>query len=146
MCSRSEPLFLPSAIRSIHSSIQSSTLDVASEPLFLPSAAGSIHSSIHSSALAVAGAQADSSTISSVEAPSEEEPPEEALSKAPVKRPFHHEIASVPSLPPLKRVASANVGFHSPDREQLREVLQSGGTIDIDVRQSKYMLLLLTLL
>ncbi|KAG2352477.1 hypothetical protein BDR07DRAFT_1480291 [Suillus spraguei] len=126
MGSQSEPLFLPSATRSIHSSVQSSALAVASEPLFLPSATRSIHSS----ALAVAGTQADSLTISSVEAPSEA-----ALSKAPVKRPFQREIASVPSSPPLKKMASANVGFRSPDREQLREVLQSGGTTDIDVRQ-----------
>lgn len=112
-----------------------------SEPLFLPSATRSVHSSVQSSALAVAGAQADSLTISSVEAPSEA-----ALSKAPVKRPFQREIASVPSSPPLKKMASANVGFRSPDREQLREVLQSGGTTDIDVRQSKYVLLLLVLL
>ncbi|KAG2150989.1 uncharacterized protein EDB93DRAFT_1276702 [Suillus bovinus] len=97
-----------------------------SEPLFLPSATRSIHSST----LAVAGTQADLLTISSVEAPSEV-----ALSKAPVKRPFQREIASVPSSPPLKKMASANVGFRSPDREQLREVLQSGGTTDIDVRQ-----------
>ncbi|KAG1773283.1 hypothetical protein EV702DRAFT_583738 [Suillus placidus] len=117
-----------------------------SEPLFLPSATRSIHSSAHSSTLAGAGAQADSSTIASVEAPSEEEPSTVALSKAPVKWPFHREIASVPSSPPLKKVASANVGFRSPDREQLREVLQSGGTADIDVQQSKYVLLLLVLL
>ncbi|KAG1726456.1 hypothetical protein EDB19DRAFT_1944811 [Suillus lakei] len=63
-----EPLFLPSATRSVHSSIQSSALAVASELLFLPSATRSIHSST----LAV----------------SEEEPSEAALSKVPVKQLF----------------------------------------------------------
>lgn len=93
-----------------------------------------------------AGIQANSSTITSVEAPSEEEPFEAALSKVPGKWQFHHEIMSVLSLPPLKKVASAKSAFHSPDREQLREVLQSGGTADIDVQQSKHILSLLVLL
>ncbi|KIK37537.1 hypothetical protein CY34DRAFT_15633 [Suillus luteus UH-Slu-Lm8-n1] len=82
--------------------------------------------------------QADSSTISSVEAPSEEEPFEAALSKVPVKRQFHHEITSVPSSPPLKKAAPAKFAFRSPDREQLREVLQSGGTADIDHENIKF--------
>ncbi|KAG1808361.1 hypothetical protein EV424DRAFT_1543509 [Suillus variegatus] len=72
-----------------------------SEPLFLPSATRSVHSSVQSSALA------------------SKHHLKLALSKAPVKRPFQREIASVPSSPPLKKMASAN----------------SGGTTDIDVRQ-----------
>jgi hypothetical protein len=103
------------------------------ESLFLPSVART-------------DVQADSSTISSVEAPSEEEPFEAALSKVPVKRQFHREITSVPSSPPLKKAAPAKFAFRSPDREQLREVLQSGGTADIDVQQSKHVLSLFVLL
>ncbi|KAG1760020.1 hypothetical protein EDD22DRAFT_955335 [Suillus occidentalis] len=76
------------------------------ESLFLPSVART-------------DVQADSSTISSVEAPSEEEPFEAALSKVPVKRQFHREIMSVPSSPPLKKAGTC----------------QSGGTADIDVQQ-----------
>ncbi|KAG1878330.1 hypothetical protein F4604DRAFT_1680016 [Suillus subluteus] len=116
------------------------------ELLFAPSVTRSVHSSGHSSVLAATGAQADSFTISSAEAPSEETPseapsdapseaPSDVPSEAPVKRRFHREIASVPSSPPLKKVVSAKVAFRSPDREQLREVLQSGGTADIDVQQ-----------
>ncbi|KAG0709186.1 hypothetical protein DFH29DRAFT_870203 [Suillus ampliporus] len=87
-----------------------------------------VHSSLHSSAAA------DSSTVSSSEAPSSEVL-FEVPSQAPVKRQFLHEITSVPSSPPLKKAAPAKVAFRSPDREQLREVLKSGGTANIDVQQ-----------
>ncbi|KAG1844966.1 hypothetical protein DFJ58DRAFT_894305, partial [Suillus subalutaceus] len=84
----------------------------------------SIGSSVHSSAAT------DSPTISSCEALTSEAP-----SQAPGKRWFLCEITSVPSSPPLKKAAPAKVAFCSPDREQLREVLQSGGTADINVQQ-----------
>ncbi|KAG0706908.1 hypothetical protein DFH29DRAFT_995495 [Suillus ampliporus] len=87
-----------------------------------------VHSSLHSSAAA------DSSTVSSSEAPSSEAL-FEVPSQAPVKRQFLREITSVPSSPPLKKAAPAKVAFRSPDREQLREVLKSGGTANIDVQQ-----------
>ncbi|KAG1883960.1 hypothetical protein F4604DRAFT_1919765 [Suillus subluteus] len=88
----------------------------------------SINSSVHSSAAT------DLPTISSCEALTSEAP-SEAPSQAPGKRRFLHEITSVPSLPPLKKVAPAKVAFCSPDQEQLWEVLQSGGTADITVQQ-----------
>lgn len=42
--------------------------------------------------------------------------------------------ASLPSSAPHTKSAPA---FQSPDREHLREVLQSGGTADLDVQQRK---------
>ncbi|KIK33333.1 hypothetical protein CY34DRAFT_99784 [Suillus luteus UH-Slu-Lm8-n1] len=43
--------------------------------------------------------------------------------------------ASLPSSPPHKKSAPA---FQSPNREHLREVLQSGGTADLDAQQGKF--------
>jgi hypothetical protein len=60
-------------------------------------------------------------------------------SEAPVKRPFQRDISpSLPSSPPHKKPAPA---FHSPDRDLLKEVLQSGGTADLDVQQGQFMML-----
>jgi hypothetical protein len=59
-------------------------------------------------------------------------------SKAPsFKRTFEHDStpASLPSSPPHKKSAPV---FQSPDREHLREALQSGGTADLDVQQGKF--------
>ncbi|KAG1833589.1 hypothetical protein F4604DRAFT_1605331, partial [Suillus subluteus] len=56
-------------------------------------------------------------------------------SKAPsFKRIFERDStpASLPSSPPHKKLAPA---FQSPDREHLREALQSGGTANLDVQQ-----------
>jgi hypothetical protein len=59
-----------------------------------------------------------------------------SASEIPAKRQFRREITSIPSSPPLKRaVPAAKVAFCSPDREHLREVLQSGGAADIDLQE-----------